>query len=285
MGDSTQKKTRKSYRFNSHYLRFILGEVHKENHPSDTEFYSWNVNTNRKKAKITYKRIEKIGDKNYYFECDIAMVPESALAQRYIIRYYVRYNPETEFTELLGNPPRIVKEEAPQLLNMLSGIQKKFSTLGVRSAFKTAMQKQSGIISGSAQFNPDHFGIYDPLIEEYSSNATDASYISEVSKKPRRFSFGKLTPVSEHSLPSGEEGGSSASPAISSSSASGGGGTYIGSSAAPAPTTAPTNTVTSSSSSAAAVASSPATSLASQLAHTVISTNQSRKTRKYRRHH
>jgi hypothetical protein len=272
MGDSTKKKTRKSYRFNSHYLRFILGEVHKENHPSDTEFYSWNVNTNRKKAKITYKRIEKIGDKNYYFECDIAMVPESALAQRYIIRYYVRYNPETEFTELLGNPPRIVKEEAPQLLNMLSGIQKKFSTLGVRSAFKTAMQKQSGIISGSAQFNPDHFGIYDPLIEEYSSNATDASYISEVSKKPRRFSFGKLTPVSEHSLPKGEEEVSSYSSASSSSSASGTG-------VQPAMAS---GTVVQS---AAATTSTPGTSLASQLAHTVISTNQSRKTRKYRRHH
>ena len=274
MGDSTKKKTRKAYRFNSHYLRFILGEVHKENHPTDTEFYSWNVNTNRKKAKITYKRIEKIGDKNYYFECDIAMIPESALAQRYIIRYYVRYNPETEFTELLGNPPRIVKEEAPQLLNMLSGIQKKFSTLGVRTAFKTAMQKQSGMISGSAHFIPDHYGIYDPLIEEYSSNATNASYISEVSKKPRRFSFGKLTPVLEHSLLSGGEEGSGASLVSSSSSAS---GTVVQPAAATTTTTATTATT--------ATAATPATSLASQLAQSGIGTKPGRKTRKQRRHH
>jgi hypothetical protein len=278
MGDSTQKKTRKSYRFNTHYLRYILGEVHKENHPNDKEFYTWNVNTNRKKAKISYKRIEKSGDTNYYFECDIVMIPASAHTQKYTLRYYVRYSPQEEFEELLGKdnrPPLIVTEEAPQLLHMLSGIQKKFSTLGVRSAFKTAAQKQHGIIVGHALFNPDDYGVYDPLIEEYSSNATNASYISEVSKKHRRFSFPKLTPVLEHPLLMEEGSGAS--------SASGGGGTHIGSSAAPATTTAPTVTAISSSSSAAAIAPTPATSLAHALETGISFTGSSRKTRKHRR--
>ena len=198
MNGGTQKKTRKSCRFNSHYLRFVLGEVHKDSHPTDTEFYSWNVNTNRKKAKISYKRIEKIGDLNYNFECDIVMIPESAITQRYIIRYNVRVSPDTEFEELLGKdnrPPDIVSKEAPKLLYMLSRIQKKFSTLGVRSDFKTAAQKQSGMFRGHAVFHPDHYGVYDPLIEEYLSDDTNASYISEVSNKPRGFCFTSKTPV------------------------------------------------------------------------------------------